>query len=221
MYASRVIATARLPGRTWPCTRGARCQKFASAGTRNEFRLQPPPIKHHGVDQREPQPKSILQLAGGGQLRHGVVQAGRPRAAAGQPRRHVPGAAAELDAVLPPSQRAAPWPTPRKCSRCPSWTRRGPQPQPPSRGIPPPTGPTRHGCAARDQRFRSQPPASPAAAPSTRHPGNTACCAAEARIGGPWTLVASLRTIELVEDLPDDGRLGSDEFPAVATSAVL
>ena len=34
-------------GKTWPCTRGVRCQKFAGAGTRNEFRLQPEPIKHH------------------------------------------------------------------------------------------------------------------------------------------------------------------------------
>jgi DNA-binding PadR family transcriptional regulator len=52
-----------------------------------------------GVDQREPQPEPVLQLAGGGQLRRGVVQAGRPRAAAGQPGRDVPGAAAQLDAV--------------------------------------------------------------------------------------------------------------------------
>src|SRR5579862_6688192 len=34
-------------GKTWPCTRGARCTKFAGAGTHDEFRLQPPPIKHH------------------------------------------------------------------------------------------------------------------------------------------------------------------------------
>ena len=38
-------------GKTWPCTHGARCQKFAGAGTRNEFRLQPEPIKHHAWHQ--------------------------------------------------------------------------------------------------------------------------------------------------------------------------
>jgi hypothetical protein len=31
-------------GKTWPCTRGARCQKSAGTSTRNEFRLQPAPI---------------------------------------------------------------------------------------------------------------------------------------------------------------------------------
>ena len=52
-----------------------------------------------GVDEREPQSETVLQVAGGDQLRRGVVQPGRARAAAGQPRRHVPGAAAQLDAV--------------------------------------------------------------------------------------------------------------------------
>jgi hypothetical protein len=36
-----------------------------------------------GVDEREPQAETVLQLARGGQLRHGVVQPDRPRAAAG------------------------------------------------------------------------------------------------------------------------------------------
>jgi hypothetical protein len=49
-----------------------------------------------GVDEREPQPAPVLQLAGGGQLRRGVVQANRPRATARQLRRHVPSAAAQL-----------------------------------------------------------------------------------------------------------------------------
>ena len=59
MCAPRVIATASLPGKTWPCTRGARRQKFAGAGTRNEFRPQPPSIKHHAghpCDQPRPAP---------------------------------------------------------------------------------------------------------------------------------------------------------------------
>jgi hypothetical protein len=40
-----------------------------------------------------PQPEPVLQRGGGGQLRGGVVQPGRPGAAAGQPRRDVRGAA--------------------------------------------------------------------------------------------------------------------------------
>ena len=52
-----------------------------------------------GVDERKSQPETVLQLAGGSQLRRGAVQADRPRAAAGQPGRDVAGAAAELDAV--------------------------------------------------------------------------------------------------------------------------
>jgi hypothetical protein len=71
VHAPRVIATARVPGKTWPCTRGARGQKFASAGTRNEFRLQPPPIKHHaphpaGQPRPPSQPRAPAQLTPAG-----------------------------------------------------------------------------------------------------------------------------------------------------------
>src|SRR6266487_488650 len=49
------VARDRLPaGKTWPCTRGARCQKFAGASTRNEFLLQPLPIKHHACHPAHP-----------------------------------------------------------------------------------------------------------------------------------------------------------------------
>jgi hypothetical protein len=53
-------------GKTWPCTCGVRCQKFAGAGTRNEFRLQPPPIKHHAWHPAD-QPRS-RHRPGPGQL---------------------------------------------------------------------------------------------------------------------------------------------------------
>src|SRR5271170_7958003 len=54
-----------------------------------------------GVQQREPQPEALLQLARGGQLRRGDIQADRTRPAPGQPGRNVAGAAAELDHVEP------------------------------------------------------------------------------------------------------------------------
>ena len=62
-------------------------------------KIRGPRAPHDQRDQREPQPEAVLQLAGGGQVRRGVVQPGGPRAAAGQARRHIPGAAAQLAAV--------------------------------------------------------------------------------------------------------------------------
>ncbi len=52
-----------------------------------------------GLEQREPQPETLLQAVRGRQLGRGVVQGHRPSAAARQPGRDVAGTAAELDAV--------------------------------------------------------------------------------------------------------------------------
>src|SRR5436190_1840002 len=51
------------------------------------------------VEEREPQPEALLQLARGRQLRRRVVQGHRPGAAARQPGRDVAGTAAELNGV--------------------------------------------------------------------------------------------------------------------------
>jgi hypothetical protein len=52
-----------------------------------------------GVDEREPQPEAVLELACGGQLRRGVVQPDGPRAAAASQADTYPVPAAQLDAV--------------------------------------------------------------------------------------------------------------------------
>ena len=52
-----------------------------------------------GVDQGEPEAELLLEAARGRQLGRGVVQSDGPGTTAGQPGRHVAGAAAKLDGV--------------------------------------------------------------------------------------------------------------------------
>ena len=107
------------------------------------------------VEEREPQPELVLQPPGRGQLRRGVVDPDRPRAAPGQPGRDVPGAAAQLDGVQAVQVRrgAATWdsgtPQMPQAGSSAAHSRR---PAPRSRS---PTGPTRRGCAAHDREARS------------------------------------------------------------------
>ena len=114
-----------------------------------------------GLDQREPQPEPVLQRRGGGQLRRGIVQADRPGTAAGQPRRHIAGAAAQFQGCrLRPGPAARPSLFLGDLPDAPARFGRRPVAQARARRSPRPAGPTPPGCAAHAQASRSQQPAS-------------------------------------------------------------
>ena len=123
-----------------------------------------------GVDQREPQPEPLLQLAGGRQLGRRSCP-GRPagrRGAPARPRRSRCRSPARW--CRSPSRPGGS--TPACASGMPRYPRSA-RPRTSSAGPAPayrtPTRPTRRGCAAHDQPSRSQRPAS-AQAPSHRQP---------------------------------------------------
>jgi hypothetical protein len=122
--------------KTWPCTRGARCQKFAGAGTRNEFRLQPPPIKHHArppCDQpRRPTTRNPLNNGGVPRwpgLRRPPGQSSRPGPRLRRSRSPLPGwrpvsrfaAGSQASPLGAIACRSATW----SCTRTPVWRRTG------------------------------------------------------------------------------------------------